>query len=187
MRVAFYGGSFDPPHVGHAMVAGWLRWTDLADEVWLVPARAHPFGKRSRPFALRLALCEALAEGVGPWVRTSDVEGHLDAPSYTLDTLETLAARHPEHTFRVVIGADNLSQLSEWKDWDRIEAGYDPIVVGRDGYPVPPGSVVFPRISSTAIRARLAKGERVDHLVPATVLARLGGAYSPDGPSPTTP
>lgn len=186
MRVAIYGGSFDPPHVGHAMVAGWLRWTDRVDAVWLVPARAHPFGKQSRPFDLRLALCRALAEAVGPWVSVSDIEAHLDAPTYTIDTLEALSRRHPEHTFRLALGSDNLSQLAQWKDWDRIAAGYDPIVVGRDGYPAPEGTVVFPGVSSTEIRRRLRAGEPVDHLVPAAVLARLGDAYR-SGPSPTTP
>lgn len=186
MRVAVYGGSFDPPHVGHAMVAGWLKWADRADEVWLVPSHAHPFGKQSRPFALRLALCEALASAVGPWVRASDVEGDLDGPSFTIDTLETLSARHPEHTFRYVLGADNLDALDKWKRWDRIAAAYDPIVVGRAGYVNPLGSVVFPGVSSTDIRRRLSVGESVDHLVPAKVLALIGDAYR-SGPVPTTP
>ena len=177
MRVAVYGGSFDPPHVGHAMVAGWLRWADRADEVWLVPSHSHPFGKQSRPFALRLALCEALAAAVGPWVRASDIEGHLDGPSFTIVMLRALSHKHPDHTFRYVLGADNLKDLPKWKDWDRITAEYAPIVVGREGYANPPDSVVFPAVSSTEVRRRLATGEPVDHLVPAGVLARLGDAY----------
>jgi len=186
VRVAVYGGSFDPPHVGHAMVAGWLRWADRADEVWLVPSHAHPFGKQSRPYALRLALCRALAASVGPWVRVSDVEGGLPAPSYTIDMLEALSARHREHAFRYVLGADNLDALDKWKRWDAIAARYAPIVVGRDGYANPADAVVFPAVSSTDIRRRLATGEPVDHLVPAEVLAAMGDAYR-SGPTPITP
>jgi nicotinate-nucleotide adenylyltransferase len=85
-----------------------------------------------------------------------------------------------------VLGADNLDALPKWKDWHKIEAEYAPIVVGRDGYPNPPDAVVFPGISSTEIRRRLAAGEPVDHLVPAAVLAVLGDAYR-SGPNPTTP
>ena len=78
MRVAVYGGSFDPPHVGHAMVAGWLRWADRCDEVWLVPSYDHPFGKTSRPFDLRMALCEALAASVEPKRRLDVLDSLVD-------------------------------------------------------------------------------------------------------------
>jgi len=186
MRIAIYGGSFNPPHVGHAMVAAWLHWTHRADEVWLVPTRSHPFDKPMAPFPFRVRLCEALAGAVGEWVMVSTIGGELDEPSYTVDTLRALARRHPGYQFRLVLGSDNLDQLHAWKDWDGIEAEFAPIVVGRQGYPTPPGAVDFPGVSSTDVRRRLRAGEPVDHLVPAAVLALLGDAYR-SGPSPTTP
>src|SRR5688500_13322137 len=103
MRVAIYGGSFNPPHVGHAMVAGWLRWTDLADEVWLLPAFAHPFDKELAPFDRRVAWCAALAEAVGPWVRVEPIESTLPPPSYTVDTLSALRDLHPGRQLRLVV------------------------------------------------------------------------------------
>lgn len=165
MRVAVYGGSFNPPHFGHAWVATWLRWADRADEVWLVPAFDHAFDKNLAPFSLRVRCCEAMAAAVGPALRVSTIEAELPAPSYTVRTLDTLSARHPEHRFQLVIGADNVPSLPLWREWPRIEATYAPIVVGREGYPPVPGAPMFPGLSSTEVRERLAAGEAVDHLV----------------------
>jgi len=177
MRVAVYGGSFNPPHVGHAMVASWVLWTARAEEVWLLPTFAHPFQKDLAPWERRLALCHALAAELGPRVRVCDVEGHLPSPSYTLDTLRHLSDRHPGRAFRLVIGADNLPDLPKWKGWDDIAAEFDPIVVGRQGFPVPEGAVAFPEVSSTEIRRRVAAGDPVDHLVPDRVLREMGALY----------
>ena len=79
----------------------------------------------------------------------------------------------------MVIGADVLPQLPRWRQWPELQAGFDPIVVGRVGYPVPDGSVVFPEISSSLIRVRLLERQPVDHLLPASVLAAL----DPEGPA----
>lgn len=172
MRVAVYGGSFNPPHVGHAMVAAWLGWTEQVDAVWLLPTAAHAFGKPLPPFAERVAWCEALASAVGSFVSVCGVEAELPAPSYTIDTLTHLAQRHPEHRFRLVVGADVLPQTPRWKAWDAIAARFDPIVVGRGGYPPIDGAPTFPEVSSTDVRSRLAAGQPIDGLVPAAV-ARL--------------
>lgn len=170
-RIAFYGGSFDPPHLGHGMVAAWLRWSGLVDEVWLVPVFEHAFGKPLRSFVARQRACEALADLVGDWVRVSDVEAALGGVSFTRRTLDALAERHPEAIWRLVIGADLLPGVSRWRDWSVMSDRYDPIVVGRQGYPTVPGSPSFPAISSTRIREMLAEGAPVDHLVPPAVVA----------------
>lgn len=169
MRVAVFGGSFNPPHVGHAMVVAWLLWTDRADEVWLLPTWRHAFDKPLAPFEVRVRACEALAGVVGERVRVETIEATLPAPSYTVNTLDALAARHPEHGFRLVVGADVLAQAGEWRDWEGIVARYRPIVVGRGDAAVE-GAPTFPAVSSTEIRKRLAAGLPVDHLVPAAVL-----------------
>lgn len=173
MRVAVYGGGFHPPHVGHAMVAAWLKWTDLVDEVWLTPAAHHAFGKELAPFGSRVRWCEALADAVGSWVRVDPIEASLPAPSYTLNTLRALQERHLAHTFRLVIGSDNLLVAHKWHRWEEITTQFDPIVVGRQGYAGAPGVVTFPAVSSTDIRARLAAGEPVGHLVPHGVLVAM--------------
>lgn len=177
-QVAVYGGSFNPPHVGHALVAAWLRWSGTVDEVKLVPSSDHPFGKDLAPFHRRLALCEALAHTVGPWVTVDPVERDMPAPNYTLHVLERLAEEHPGVALRLVIGADILADLPRWHRWPDIEARFRPIVVGRQGYPTPPGAIDFPGVSSTEIRRRLAAGESVEALVPTAVRAELTGLYA---------
>lgn len=177
MRVAVYGGSFNPPHVGHGMVAAWLRWTDQVDEVWLVPSFAHPFGRTLAPFGRRLVLCQALARTVGPWVRVVPIESELPTPSYTFHVLEALAARHPDHRFRLVVGADIVDQTDRWHRWADIVERYEPLFVGRQGYPTPAGAIDFPGVSSTEVRRRLAAGDSVDALLPAAVRAEVGTLY----------
>lgn len=184
MRIAVYGGSFNPPHVGHALVASWLRWTDRADEVWLVPAFAHPFAKDMAPFAERVALCEAVAGALGRGIAVCRVEEELPAPSFTIRTLERLRADHPGHAFRLVVGADVVPETPKWRAWDRIAAEFPPIVVGRAGWPDVEGAPSFPGISSTEIRRRAAAGEAIDHLVPAAIAADVRRLY---GRMPSAP
>lgn len=172
MRVAVYGGSFNPPHVGHLMVSSWLRWTGRVDEVRWIPVRGHPFAKDLAPFDLRVEWCRAAVAEV-PGASVDEIEGGLPVPSYSIDTLDALAARHPDRRFQLVVGADVLPETGKWKAWDRIVAGYDPIVVGRVGYPTPPGAIDFPGVSSTEVRRRVRAGESVEALVPASILASV--------------
>lgn len=184
MRVAVYGGSFNPPHVAHAMVASWLLWTRRADRVWLVPVFRHAFeglhDKSLAPFELRLSWCRALAAEVvpaeDPRVEVLDIESHLPAPSYTIDTLRALSVASPGVDLFPVVGADVLSQLPRWREWPTLQERFPPLVVGRAGYPSPADSLSFPDVSSSAIRQRLLAGAPVDHLVPASVLAAVQAA-----------
>ena len=177
MRIGVYGGSFNPPHIGHGMVAGWLRWSGVVDEVWLVPTPAHPFAKDLVDYPQRVRMCEALAEVVGPWVKVSTIESELPRPNYTINTLRTLAERHVDKQFRLVVGADTIPEWPKWREWEAIESGFRPIVVGRQGYPAPEGAVSFPNISSTEVRSRLRIGEDCSHLVPASVSELIGKLY----------
>lgn len=174
MQVAVYGGSFDPPHVGHAMVAGWLLWTGRVSRVWLVPAFQHAFDKRLRPFEDRVALCRAMAGDLSPsHIEVMDIERSLPTPSYTLHTLQALAMAHPGLRLRLVVGADVLEQTDHWHAWATIQRDFEPIVVGRVGWPPVAGAPSFPGVSSTEIRRRMAAGEPIDHLVTAGVGAAL--------------
>jgi len=170
VRVAVFGGSFNPPHLGHAMVAAWIRWANRADVVWLVPTFHHAFDKPLAPFDQRFLACVALAELIGPFVAVSPIESSLPRPSFTINTLRALQAATPAYTFQLVLGADNLAQVSAWKDWSAIESEFAPILVGR-GSAVVEGAPSFPDISSTEVRRRVAQGLPVDHLVPGGVLA----------------
>ena len=73
MRVAIFGGSFNPPHLAHQMAALYVLETAAIDELWIVPAFQHPFGKVLAPFAHRLEMCELAAAALGPRVKVSAV------------------------------------------------------------------------------------------------------------------
>jgi len=176
--VAVYGGSFNPPHVVHAMIASWLVWTGKASAVWLVPVFQHPFeGKQSKKlasYARRTAWCEWLAQALGPWAQTCSIEAELPPPSYSWTTLQALAARYPNYEFRLVVGSDVLSQVASWHRWADICREHAPIVVGREGQAAPESSTfAFPDVSSTTIRRKLRKKEDVDALLLASVLADI--------------
>ena len=158
---------------------GWLLWTGRVDQVWLVPAYQHAFDKQLQPFEGRLALCRAMAADVDAQrVQVVDVEARLPTPSYTLHTLRALASENPEHRLRLVVGADVLDQTDHWHAWATIQREFEPVVVGRVGWPPVANAPSFPGVSSTEIRQRLAAGLPVDHLVTAGVAALLapGGA-----------
>ncbi len=84
MRIAVYGGSFNPPHVVHAIVASWLLWTDQVDEVWLVPVFQHAFegvdNKKLAPYRLRVQWCDVFTSNVDSRIRVSSIESKLPTP-----------------------------------------------------------------------------------------------------------
>ena len=113
----------------------------------MTPVYQHPFegihAKTLAPFDRRFKWCQLLADDLQLPIYVSDIEKSLPKPSYTIDTLTELARRHPENEYRLVIGSDVLPDLDKWKDWERITSHFSPIVVGRLGYPCPPGVVTF--------------------------------------------
>jgi nicotinate-nucleotide adenylyltransferase len=171
--IALLGGSFNPPHVAHLMAAYWTLATQDVSEVWLLPSYRHPFGKDLAPFEDRLEMCALAARGLrGVGVCGAEAELAGDPlVGKTARTLEHLHAKHPDHAFSLVIGADVLPDTGKWYRWDRVEALARIIVVGREGFPAVPGAPSLPAISSTEIRARLARGEDVSGLVPRRVRA----------------
>ena len=180
-RIALFGGSFNPPHVAHQLVALYVLETQPVDELWLVPTFAHPFGKDLVDYDHRIAMCERAAAPLGPRARVSRAEAELAArpgfvASRTLDLVEHLAA--PGRELRLVVGADILAETAKWYRWDDVVARAPLIVVGRAGYALPAGSaetgVTMPEISATAVRAILARGGAgAAGLVPRDVLGYI--------------
>lgn len=169
--VGILGGSFNPPHVAHLMAAYWALATQDVTEVWLLPSYRHPFGKALAPFDDRVRMCELAARAVrGVAVCTAEAE-LADDPlvGKTARTLEHLAGKHPDHRFSLVIGADVLAETDKWYRFDRVRELARIVIVGREGYPPVPGAPTLPAVSSTEIRARIARGEDVSGLVPRRV------------------
>ncbi len=172
MNVALLGGSFNPPHVGHVMAALYVRECLGADEVWLVPTFHHPFGKETVPYEHRVAMCEAAARELGPWLKVSRAESEVKGEGRTIDLLEHLLATHAGVSFTLIIGSDIVADLPHWKAWDRIQKLVKVVVLNRAGHPTP--NAVGPalaQVSSTEIRTRLLNGETPGELVPRAVLA----------------
>jgi nicotinate-nucleotide adenylyltransferase len=113
-----------------------------------------------------------MCQDAAGWLKTSRVESEVGKDGRTVDTLDFLRARYPEHRYSLIIGSDILKDLPHWKDFDRIERMARVVVLYRAGYPA--DRVVGPplaEISSTEIRERLERGELPSDLVPSKVLA----------------
>lgn len=199
IRIGVLGGSFDPPHIGHLVVAAEARWRLALEEVIVMPAGRPPHkpGGTEADAERRLQWCAALAEAQ-PGLRVSRREIDRAGPSYTADTLEELAAEWPGAALWFLMGSDQLAALPTWHRPERIlalarlgvvpRAPHSPADVLALAATVAPGGVDLvdaPRleVSSTLIRARIAAGRPVRHLVPAGVwdaLAAEGVVPSPD-------
>ena len=171
MTIGLYGGSFNPIHKGHTSLAQSLADQGLVDEVWLRVSPLNPLKQTSGDIAAyehRLRMAElACKEHKG--LHVSDFESHLPIPSYTITTLDAIAATYPQHTFCLVVGADNWDSFHRWYKADEIIANYTILVYNRPGYPLdeanlPPSVKVVNTplydISSTQIREAIKKGER---------------------------
>lgn len=182
MRIALFGGSFNPPHVGHLLVTAYVLATQEVDRVALMPAARHPFGKQLAPFEDRVELCRRLAAFFAGGVEVTRVEEEVPGEGRTVDTLEHLLRTRPGDSYRLVIGSDVLREAPQWKAFDRVVALAPPIVLSRSGYPHPDAKgPAMPEVSSTEVRARLRAGQGAEELVPAAVLAyiRERGLYLP--------
>lgn len=191
MRIALFGGSFNPPHVGHLLGALYIRAVADVDAVWLMPAHRHPFGKVLAPFDDRVSLCEAMASLVDG-VEVTRVEEEVASDGRTIHTVEHLLRKYPQHSFRLVIGTDILHEAHRWYEFDRLVRLSPLLVLGRSGHQRPEVSwpnttfvdtVAMPEVSSTEVRRRLAAGEDVEGWIPRKVLEviRRKGMYGTGG------
>ena len=177
-----FGGTFDPPHVGHLVTAVNVRHAMQLDQVLLVVAN-EPWQKLgSRPITPapdRLAMVEAAVAGVDG-LAACDLEITRGGHSYTADTLAELGRRHPGAALFLVLGADAATGLPTWERVDEVRSLASLVVVDRPGGPppaVPDGwdwtHVEVPRleVSSTDLRDRVADGRPLDYLLPRDVIS----------------
>lgn len=151
-----FGGSFDPPHVGHLMAAIAAMVRGAFDRLIVVPCRRHAFGKEMASFEHRVAMARVAFDRVNG-VEVSEIESRLPAPNRTLETLRALRVEHPSVRWALVVGADVLAQREHWFRFDDLAAEADVLAVGRSGYV---GGVTpqVPDVNSTLLRAILAEG-----------------------------
>lgn len=195
MRLGVLGGTFDPPHLGHLIVAQDV-WQSLSlDRLLFVPSASPPHkrGQVRTPAELRLAMMRAATAG-DPRFEVSDLELRRHGPSYSVDTLRELRTLHPGAALFFVIGSDQLRELHTWREPEEIARLATLVVVSRGGDAGEAGGVALPYrpvevtridISATEIRRRAAAGQPIRYLVPAAVEAivrreRLYGAPAAD-------
>ena len=178
-EIAIFGGSFDPPHLGHLLAAAFVLATEPVDELWFVPVFQHPFGKPLvGSYEHRLTLCEKVAAQLSS-ARVSRAEEE-SGETRTVDLLEWLRRKHPGTRFALVLGTDLDAEKAQWKRFDRVEQLARIISVQRGGYRSAEGDeVAIPEISSTHVRALLKSGGDASHLVPRAVLESIrdSGTY----------
>jgi nicotinate-nucleotide adenylyltransferase len=194
MRVALFGGTFDPIHRGHLAIAKAAADAFSLDEVLFAPAGRQPLKPEGTPtgFADRVAMV-ALACEVDARFEVSEVDApHSDGtPNYTVDTVDALRLETPDATLFVLVGADSFLGIRRWRESERLLALAEWIVVSRPGFSLLDLSElrlsaaelervhllnsVQEDVSATELRRRLMRGEVCDELLPAAVCGYIWG------------
>jgi nicotinate-nucleotide adenylyltransferase len=179
---ALFGGSFDPVHLGHLVVAeavaDALEGGGGGATVRFLPAREQPF-KRAAHQATpeqRAEMLELAAAG-NPRLRVERIELGLPVPSYTVRTLRALAEREPGNRFTLLLGADAAQDLAAWWEVEALPGLADVVVFARPGAALPPRHPLIGRVievpaialSATEVRERVRRGKSIRYLVPEAV------------------
>jgi nicotinate-nucleotide adenylyltransferase len=159
MRLGVYGGSFDPPHVAHVLLAAYALGVAAIDRLIVVPVFSHAFNKALTPFEHRVAMCELAFRDLAR-VEVSRIESNLPTPSRTLATIEALQQQNPGAKLSLVIGSDVLAETAKWHAFDAVSQLAPPFVVQRAEVSrsvngaADPGLAAFylPDVSSSRVR-----------------------------------
>jgi nicotinate-nucleotide adenylyltransferase len=177
VRIGVFGGSFDPVHLGHLIVAAEAHRALGLDRVTLIPAGRHPFkgAERTAPADDRLAMLRLAVADDARFV-VDDRELRRAGPSYTVDTLRALRAERPGDALSLLIGADAAHDLAAWREASAIPALAQVVVLTRPGVAAPRHAMVgrvleVPAVdvSASLVRDRCRRGESVRYLVPEAV------------------
>ena len=173
MRIAIYGGTFDPVHHGHLILAREAIETLRLQKVIFVPAAVSPF-KKSAPVAsgeIRLSMLRAATKDeIG--FAVDDCELRRPPPSYTIDTIEDVQRRERDAEIYCLIGEDNVAELAKWHRFVELEKIVRFVVLDRTGGPANYSYEIIRRridISATEIRNRVASGQSIRYFVPQAV------------------
>ena len=180
------GGTFNPPHIAHLLVAHIVREELALEQVVLVPSHVHAFKGEAEASPRDRAVMTELAVAGDPLLAADRIEVQRGGVSYTVDTLRELRSREPGIAWHLIVGQDNLSELHAWREVEALPELAEVVVVTRDpeGEGRQPSGVPFAdllrwvpvptlEISSTVIRRRIAEGRTVRYWVPAAVEAYI--------------
>jgi nicotinate-nucleotide adenylyltransferase len=189
-RIGIFGGSFDPIHLGHLLMAEQFRSELSLDTVKFIPAKISPFKLNYTPTAdkHRLEMLK-LAIGAHPNFEIDPIEIQRGGVSYTIDTVEQLQSNQPDASWFLLIGADSLKDFKKWKSPEKLLQSVQLVVARRGGCPEPDWKeldglaseetlraiqqirldIPVMEISSTAVRQRIETKRSIRYLVPAPV------------------
>lgn len=176
MRVGILGGSFDPPHLGHLLVARQTKKIMNLDQVWLMPYFAHGWASTSSSPEHRFAMTKLIQEED---IIASPEEIKIPTKNYTIETIRRLKEKYP-HDFFWIIGSDILPELERWKEHQQLTKEVAFLIFPRNGYPLPKrlpvgfrlissADLITSNISSAIIRGRIRKGLSVKKLIPKAI------------------
>lgn len=184
-KIGLYFGSFNPIHIGHMAIAGYMLEFTPVDEVWFIISPQNPLKRKEtlldnyqRLYMINLAISDKYR------MKASDVEFRMPVPSYTIDTIVYLRERYPKHHFSLIMGEDNLYTLHKWKNARELVKKCGILVYPRP-YTNKPSNTVLDQIiseadikhvkapmmdiSGTFIRESIRKGKDISYFLPPPV------------------
>ncbi|MFC1711547.1 nicotinate (nicotinamide) nucleotide adenylyltransferase [Patescibacteria group bacterium] len=179
MKIAILGGSYNPPHKGHQLIAKQVLEFAPIDQVWLTPCYLHTFGKTLELTKHRTAMTKML---VGRKIKYCDEEIENKLNGETIELLKLLEKKYPQHKFSFIIGSDNLKDFKKWGQWEELILRFTFWVFPRPKfdyslkkYSLTNSNYKFKLLkhknletsstSSTQVRQRIQKNQSIDHLV----------------------
>ena len=184
MKIAVLGGAFNPPHLGHLLIAKQILELTAYQEVWLMPCFRHTFQKSLVASRHRLKMVKLIA--ANSKMKTSDFEIKNKLPGNTLETMTLLTKKFPDTQLAFILGSDNLPTFKKWGHWRQLATDFRLLIFPRPGfnynlkkYGLDHPAYLFKlikhpllatsNISSTLIRKRLEAGLSIDYLLPEKV------------------
>jgi nicotinate-nucleotide adenylyltransferase len=183
MKIGIFGGTFNPPHYGHLIVAEFIREEVGLDKIIFIPCSIPPH-KQNNEYLSQIASPEHRFEMVklaiigNKFFEVSDIEINRSGVSYTIDTVNYFVSNFPEEKFYLLIGADQFAEFHTWRKPDEIVQKVNLIVFNRPGFVIPKTEfskfatfITIPNIeiSASTIRKRIRHGKSIKYLVPPAV------------------
>lgn len=180
-KIGILGGTFDPPHQGHLLIANEVLSELNLDEIWFMPNQEPPHKKKSESVKNdeRLDMLELAIEGNSSF-KIETIELERKGPSFTVDTIKILKDHYPNYLFFFIIGADMIEYLPKWHQIDELIKLVQFVGVERPKYshlteyPIVYVDVPAFDVSSSMIRERLKEGKTVRYLLPDSVIDYIG-------------
>jgi nicotinate-nucleotide adenylyltransferase len=188
-KIGLFFGSFNPIHIGHLILANYILENSDMNELWFVVSPQNPFKEKKSLLNdhNRLDMVELAIKNY-PDMRASNVEFSLPTPSYTIDTLTYLKEKHPDYSFSLIMGEDNLGSLHKWKNSDLLIKDHHIIVYPRvfegdkksskytDHENISLIKAPVIELSATEIRNMIQQGKNVRPMLPPEVFEYLDGS-----------